>query len=711
MISVLDFHERPSKVARSTTPPSAPRRLSKPRRPTRTKTFSGCWTCRARHVKCDEQRPCCKRCLNSSLTCQGYGLRLSWVKCSPDKAELTPLAPHVLNNYNTLPLNHGLPNLSASDIAAVLDSLGDGPDLQTSKRIGPFSVFPTSVTPRPRQTPSGFLPESIRAQDNKSVCNDCRFTATSPPSICDEKFCSTPKSCSDNHISTIPSSSDDNSSKSNEGFSSTSEVVDEWPSIQVVGEVNLELPTAAGVDYAAGHISPFSSSIPSLIYQNRSSFGDVDYNIRLTNEESDQNCPMIESASCSNHGFIFDHGGINTTPQIQRHIDLLPAPARQRELVHHWISFLAKNLQPVDTSANLFCDLILPMGISGLFASSKESNGRIALFHALCSTAAYSLLQLTGTNGVYDDLALKHDQLAIIHLHHSISCDSEVQDEALPLAIVMHIVSSTVSGRASEWRSHILGAIKWLLNMSSSSRKPQKLVSPLVSPLVSQVILAAVVPGNVDLPMDILSFLNINAGDVDYIGPKSGLSRYMLHNLLEITRLRRAKAAPEPQELATLEGQIYLEDPKLRYLDTIDSEVDAIANELSTFKQHLADVFYYATLIYFKRALMKVPRSEVQDVVEKALRELEAMENTNHSSCSGCISAWPCVVIATECEAPTQRERAIKWFRQKRRHGFNNMNVACTISMTVWQMRHLPGNENLYWQDMDLDPELDALLL
>ncbi|KAH8800903.1 fungal-specific transcription factor domain-containing protein [Xylogone sp. PMI_703] len=611
MISILDFHERPSKVARSTTPPSAPRRLSKPKRPTRTKTFSGCWTCRARHVKCDEQKPCCKRCLNSSLTCQGYGLRLSWVKYSPDKAELTPLAPHALNSYNTLPLNHGLPNLSASDIAAVLDSLGDGPDLQTSKRIGPFSVFPTSVIP---------------------------FTATSPSSICDGKFCSTLKSCSDNYISTIPSSSDDNSSKSNEGSRSTSEVVDEWPSIQVVGEVNPELPT------------------------------------------------------------------------IQRHMDLLPAPARQKELVHHWISFLAKNLQPVDTSANLFRDVFLPMGISGLFASSKESNGRIALFHALCSTAAYSLLQLTGNNGFYD-LALKHDQLAIIHLRHSISCDSEVQDEALPLAIVMHIVSSTVSGRASDWRSHILGAIKWLLNMSSSSRKPQKLVSPLVSPLVSQVILAAVVPGNINLPMDVLSFLNINAGDVDYIGPKSGLSRNMLHNLLEITRLRRANDAPEPQELATLEAQINLEDPKLRYPDTIDSQIDAIANELSTFKQHLADVFYYATLIYFKRALMKAPRSEVQDMVEKALRGLEAMENTNHSSCGGCISAWPCVVIATECEALTQRERVIKWFRQKRRHGFNNMNVACTISMMVWQMRHLPGNENLYWQDMGLDPELDALLL
>ncbi|KAK5391401.1 arginine metabolism regulation protein II [Exophiala xenobiotica] len=46
---------------------------------TKTKTFSGCWTCRGRKVKCDATRPQCTRCLKAGLQCEGYDLRLYWI--------------------------------------------------------------------------------------------------------------------------------------------------------------------------------------------------------------------------------------------------------------------------------------------------------------------------------------------------------------------------------------------------------------------------------------------------------------------------------------------------------------------------------------------------------------------------------------------------------------------------------------------------------
>lgn len=52
----------------------------------RGKTFTGCWTCRERHVKCDEQRPKCKRCIAGNFACQGYSRRLTW---------LTPMSQRV----------------------------------------------------------------------------------------------------------------------------------------------------------------------------------------------------------------------------------------------------------------------------------------------------------------------------------------------------------------------------------------------------------------------------------------------------------------------------------------------------------------------------------------------------------------------------------------------------------------------------------------
>ncbi|KAI2710362.1 transcriptional regulator family: Fungal Specific TF [Penicillium roqueforti] len=38
---------------------------------------TGCWTCRARRIKCDETHPICRRCARNNAPC-GYGLRLVW---------------------------------------------------------------------------------------------------------------------------------------------------------------------------------------------------------------------------------------------------------------------------------------------------------------------------------------------------------------------------------------------------------------------------------------------------------------------------------------------------------------------------------------------------------------------------------------------------------------------------------------------------------
>ncbi|KAJ5144847.1 hypothetical protein N7448_002239 [Penicillium atrosanguineum] len=45
--------------------------LQKPRN---RKVKSGCKTCKARRVKCDESRPACRRCLSTGRACEGYGI-------------------------------------------------------------------------------------------------------------------------------------------------------------------------------------------------------------------------------------------------------------------------------------------------------------------------------------------------------------------------------------------------------------------------------------------------------------------------------------------------------------------------------------------------------------------------------------------------------------------------------------------------------------
>ncbi|KAJ0415908.1 hypothetical protein BJY00DRAFT_292698 [Aspergillus carlsbadensis] len=50
----------------------------------RTRTLTGCYTCRERKLKCDDRRPECQRCSALGLDCQGYAPKLSWVDSTPD---------------------------------------------------------------------------------------------------------------------------------------------------------------------------------------------------------------------------------------------------------------------------------------------------------------------------------------------------------------------------------------------------------------------------------------------------------------------------------------------------------------------------------------------------------------------------------------------------------------------------------------------------
>lgn len=45
----------------------------------RSRTFTGCWTCRKRKVLCDESKPECVACQSQGLRCDGYASKLIWL--------------------------------------------------------------------------------------------------------------------------------------------------------------------------------------------------------------------------------------------------------------------------------------------------------------------------------------------------------------------------------------------------------------------------------------------------------------------------------------------------------------------------------------------------------------------------------------------------------------------------------------------------------
>ncbi|KAF7554152.1 hypothetical protein G7Z17_g3122 [Cylindrodendrum hubeiense] len=128
--------------------PAAPRTAHSRKR---TKTFTGCWTCRSRKIKCDEARPHCRQCSDKSLACEGYGTRLQWL--SPEtgcrtgfRSEIPSLTTQALRRH--IPAEPPKSVLSWNQVDGILRfidtlELGWGPshDEGVCASIQNFGVF------------------------------------------------------------------------------------------------------------------------------------------------------------------------------------------------------------------------------------------------------------------------------------------------------------------------------------------------------------------------------------------------------------------------------------------------------------------------------------------------------------------------------------------------------------------------------------------
>lgn len=115
----------------------------------RTKTFTGCWTCRDRRVKCDEEHPHCRRCQRNGWVCKGYGLRLGWSQTPGGRSHRRQLR-------SPLPdADHGL---SSAAVTALLVELDGCSADDCAQQRGPFSVFSVSSSPEMQDSGHPNLP-------------------------------------------------------------------------------------------------------------------------------------------------------------------------------------------------------------------------------------------------------------------------------------------------------------------------------------------------------------------------------------------------------------------------------------------------------------------------------------------------------------------------------------------------------------------------
>lgn len=110
---------------------------SKPIR--RRKTFTGCWTCRSRKIKCDLGRPYCNRCLKSNIKCEGYHIKLRWLTKNDEDNDNEHFQRRSIE-FVVYPPGMGFDTYDEMNLAlAKLHSPSFSSD--ETKVLGPFGVF------------------------------------------------------------------------------------------------------------------------------------------------------------------------------------------------------------------------------------------------------------------------------------------------------------------------------------------------------------------------------------------------------------------------------------------------------------------------------------------------------------------------------------------------------------------------------------------
>ena len=173
----------------------------------KTKTFTGCWTCRARKVKCDGVRPDCGRCGKANLRCEGYGVKLHWI------TEYEAVAPSAIKRQ-AMSLE-GYPQwlFSSEEIDLHLEKLDQNEVNWVSSEslsVGPFTIFraehvkrissgemnscegsifsPRNPEPHFSSVSSGFDNSDVRLSEGSSVWWDLdtsssTYSATHSPNL------------------------------------------------------------------------------------------------------------------------------------------------------------------------------------------------------------------------------------------------------------------------------------------------------------------------------------------------------------------------------------------------------------------------------------------------------------------------------------------------------------------------------------------------
>ncbi|KAF5660656.1 type I transaminase [Fusarium heterosporum] len=368
----------------------------------RAMTFTGCWTCKARKIACDERPIACKNCEKRGVTCGGYGIRLRWLS--------DPLAEvHTSSGYQgrrTLKLDQASIVYESETIDMFLSHIDRDTQQELSSRQGPFSVFSAGGA-------------SLLEMDMPHTTHDSSSATTTTQ---------------DGGLF------NDNQLEQSVEDQTTYQLQPITPILDLNTEILLPSePAISSFDLFTGF--EHTSTSPTLIDE------------VLESEIAQKKQPLIAEAD-------LDKTNNQDTTAVETGIF---EDSEIAFLMNHYDTHVASLLMPVAHSENPFRRLYLSTAIEGIMNHShvRTSKGMAynALYQSLLASAAFHRWNCDQKQVMHRETGARYRHQAIQSLHNAISNAASVANyQVLMMAILSLVTIGVLSGEGEEFRLHLEAA-------------------------------------------------------------------------------------------------------------------------------------------------------------------------------------------------------------------------------------------------------------
>ncbi|KAL4783778.1 fungal-specific transcription factor domain-containing protein [Aspergillus varians] len=650
------------------------------------KTFTGCWTCRERKVKCDEGRPRCQQCIGKGFECKGYALRLQWL--APLTASgYSPKVPTVGDSVGSISNRRVMfcepPRTVLSD--RKLDSLllqieADAPTSGPfTVACGPFAAFTAVQTETGTETNTG-------QEGNVSCCDGLTRTLYTLAG-----FEARSGQCSeisvDDFLQSLTQSPDPTS-----------------PTCSPVGVPLLAIHGTNSEPESWNSSSLSSSESPAVFTPSR---------VPGSPDETT------------------DISSVTTSPTPPNPFQV---PDQVKYLLNHYTTDILDLMTVVPTPKCPWKTVHLPRALQGcgeLAFRGTTSHARNALLHAVLTISAYNLASGQALDACsWREVALNHTSRSLTYLKASLQPGCPVLEKGkykeILAAMLSMVTIEVCSGDTNSCEWHLRGIEDFI---RTSQRKPGRRYSRKAQALHRDYVYLRIMREATDLRCAALDasldpsseamtawlcrplcFLDsINAPDVwlqDDSDPGSsvdysacefvyGIPLQLLvlaSKSSQLIRRKRTFARHYPCSVAPAPFLTMCDDLELQVLkwpvDRMVGGIDKlpIAEELKGLITHQTRAFHQAVIIYFSRLVRGVHRRHLQPYAESIIDHLEAVERIKYEAnlTTSCIS-WPGFVGAAEAMAEALRSRYLQWSRSVRFYDLGVYDKATKVILEVWE--------------------------